>query len=60
MKSHQSDGVVFLFQSPKEAIDVMAENHGTIYPKKCFKNISLYLVMASCAITLLKDLFSSI
>ena len=27
---------VFLFQSHKDAINVVAEDHGTVYPKKCF------------------------
>jgi hypothetical protein len=31
--------VMFLFQFLKEAIDIVAEDHGTVYPKKCFQNI---------------------
>jgi hypothetical protein len=30
---------VFLLQSLKEATDVMAEDHGSICPKKCFKTL---------------------
>ena len=48
--------VVFLFQSLKEAVDV-AEDHGTVYPKKCFQNIIPYSVVANSDITLLKVSF---
>jgi hypothetical protein len=44
--------IVFLFLSPKEAIDVVAEDHGTVYPKKCFQNIIPYSVLANPDITL--------
>jgi hypothetical protein len=46
--------VVFLHQSLNEATNVVAEDHGTIYPKKCFQNIILYSAVANSDIILYK------
>jgi hypothetical protein len=52
MKGHQSDQLCSCFSSLKEAIDVVAEDRGTLYPKKHFQNIIPYLVMAKSDISL--------
>jgi hypothetical protein len=52
MKGHQSDQLCSCFSSLNEAIDVVAEDHGTLYPKKHFQNIIPYSVVANSGITL--------
>ena len=44
--------VLFLFQSPKEAVKVVVEGHGTFYPKQYFQNIIPYSVVTNSDITL--------